>query len=55
LPIGIFSYRYLNYILAWLLTIGGNQGIKGSPAFSKGESRTGNRFGCAIIYTSDYL
>jgi hypothetical protein len=55
LPIGNFSYRYLNYILALLLTIGGDRGMKGSPAFSNGESRTGSRFGCAIIYTSDYL
>ena len=54
LPVFFFN-RFLNYILVLILTIGGDPGMKGSPASSKGESPFGDRFSCVIIYTSDYL
>jgi hypothetical protein len=44
LPIGIFFCCCQNNILVLFLTIGGNQGMKGSPASSKGESMNGSPF-----------
>jgi hypothetical protein len=45
----------MNYILVLFLTIGGNPGMKGGLAFTKGESQSGSPSVCEIIYTSDYL
>jgi hypothetical protein len=54
--LSVFFFELVrNYILGLFLTIGGNQALKGCPAFSKGESGIDNRFSCVTIYTSDYL
>jgi len=46
---------FLNYILVLFLTNGGNPGLNGSLAFTKGEPQLSSPFGYTIIYTSEYL